>query len=325
MSDMLSNLLQDMRPRGALFDRSFMRPPWSLRFEEGAPLTLVTLLAGDGWIIPDGEAPLQMGTGDVAVVVGPVPYTIGHAPAAPPQVVVHRADLCTTPAGDQLDEVPDLCCRLDGDGGLDGEGGESSAVLLKGTYQVDGSVCDRVLRGLPRVLVVASDALPFPSVGMIVAELAHPRPGQQAVLDRLLDLLLVSTLREWLDQPDSDAPTWYRAQSDPTVGPALQLMHDDPAHPWTVGTLAAKVAVSRATFARRFAELVGEPPMSYLTCWRLCLAADLLRETDDTVEVVARQVGYANGYALSVAFKRVYGIRPTDHRRGAEPLPAAPL
>ena len=116
-------------------------------------------------------------------------------------------------------------------------------------------------------------------------------------------------MREWFSRPDAGAPSWYGAHDDPVVGRALQLEH-----PWTVCTLAYRVAVSRAAFARRFTDMVGEPPMAYLACWRICLAADLLRDTDETVGAIARKVGYANAYALSVAFKRVTGIRPTEHR-----------
>ncbi|MEW2084025.1 AraC family transcriptional regulator [Streptomyces sp. NPDC005283] len=90
---------------------------------------------------------------------------------------------------------------------------------------------------------------------------------------------------------------------DPVVGRALRLLQDDPAHSWTVASLAAKCGVSRAGLARRFHELVGEPPMAYLTGWRLALAADLLRESDATVEAVARKVGYSGSFALSAAFE----------------------
>jgi AraC-like DNA-binding protein len=318
MLDLLSGLLQDVRPRGAVFDRSFMRPPWSLRFDERAPLTMVALLHGDGWLRAEGEQPVRLDAGVVAVVVGPTSYTISDQPDAKPNIVIHSAERCTTPDGRILEDGPELCSDIP----IDADG---SSVLLKGTYQVEGSVCERVLRGLPRVLVVPSNARAHETMGMIVAELADPRAGRQAVVERLLDLLLISTLREWLDEPGSQPPPWYRAQTDPVVGPALRAIHDDPAHPWTVGALAEHVTVSRATFARRFSELVGEPPMSYVTCWRLCLAADLLRQTDASVGDIARQVGYANAYALSVAFKRVYGIRPTDHRRhgGALGAPAS--
>jgi AraC-like DNA-binding protein len=139
-------------------------------------------------------------------------------------------------------------------------------------------------------------------------------PGQEAVLDRLLDLLLIATLRAWFAGPEAEAPSWYRAHSDPVVGRALRMLHHHPAHPWTVAGLAKETGVSRAALARRFTELVGEPPMSYLTEWRLARAADLLREPDATVGSVARQVGYGSPFALSTAFKRHRGVSPRVHR-----------
>ena len=137
------------------------------------------------------------------------------------------------------------------------------------------------------------------------------------MLDRLLDLLLIATLRAWFDRPGGDAPAWYRAQSDEIVGPALRLIYDDPARRWTVASLASEVGVSRAALARRFTELVGDPPMTFLTEWRLSLAADLLREPGATLGSVAHQVGYGSPYALSTAFKRSRGISPRDHRLAA--------
>ena len=134
------------------------------------------------------------------------------------------------------------------------------------------------------------------------------------MLDRLLDLLLIAALRVWFARPDADAPGWYRASADPVVGPALRLLHESPAEPWSVGSLAAQVGVSRAALARRFTDLVGEAPMTFLTGWRLALAADLLREPEATVGSVARQVGYGSAFALSAAFKRVRGISPAAHR-----------
>jgi AraC-like DNA-binding protein len=98
------------------------------------------------------------------------------------------------------------------------------------------------------------------------------------------------------------------------AGHALRLLHKNPARAWTLADLAAEVGVSRASLARRFAARVGETPMAYLADWRIALAADLLRETTDTVDSIARKVGYANAFALSVAFKRLRGITPTAHR-----------
>ncbi|HEX6578868.1 MAG TPA: AraC family transcriptional regulator, partial [Jiangellaceae bacterium] len=155
---------------------------------------------------------------------------------------------------------------------------------------------------------------------LLGAEIVKDDPGQEVVLDRLLDLLLISVLRTWFSQPDSGAPAWYRADGDPVVGRALRMLHNNPATGWTVAMLAAATGVSRASLARRFTDLVGEPPMSYLTGWRLALAADLLREPDVTIAAVARQVGYSSPFALSTAFKRVRRISPQEHRTRASGL-----
>src|SRR4051794_527771 len=131
------------------------------------------------------------------------------------------------------------------------------------------------------------------------------------------NLLLIAVLRAWFARPDAEAPRWYRAYSDPGVGKALRLIHADPARSWTVAELAAEAGVSRAALARRFTELVGEPPMSFLTDWRLSLAADLLLEPDATIGSVAYQVGYSTPFALSTAFKRVRGITPKQYKLAA--------
>lgn len=122
----------------------------------------------------------------------------------------------------------------------------------------------------------------------------------------------------WFSCPEAEVPAWYRALADSVVGRVLRLVQGDPAHPWAVATLASKAGVSRAAPARRFSELVGEPPMTYLMDRRLALAADRLRETDDTLDAIARHVGYGSAFALSSAFKRVYGVSPQEHRTRAE-------
>ncbi|MCK8678367.1 AraC family transcriptional regulator [Streptomyces lichenis] len=312
MDDALSGLLQDVRPQGALFDQSVVNPPWSLRFLDAAPLSLLTMVSGGGWVVPDGGEPVRVLQGDVAIVTGPEPYTVADDPGTPQLVLVHSGDRCTTPGGALVvgDALP-MC----GPGpAVDGQGG---AKLLRGTFQVRGSVSERVLTALPRVALVPATPEGCPALEMIEAELRRDAPGRQVMLDRLLDLLLVCALREWFELPGAQAPSWYRAHADPVVGRALKLMHGDPARGWTVASLAAEAGVSRARFARRFGELVGQSPMAYLTEWRICRAADLLARTDATVDAVSRQVGYANAYALSVAFKRTRGIRPTEHRARA--------
>ncbi|HET8931197.1 MAG TPA: helix-turn-helix transcriptional regulator, partial [Acidimicrobiales bacterium] len=139
-------------------------------------------------------------------------------------------------------------------------------------------------------------------------------PGQQVVLDRLLDLLLVSALRAAFTST-TEMPKWYAASADPIVGSALRLMHERAGEPWTVTSLASTVGVSRAHLSRRFHDLVGEPPMTFLTAWRMALAADRLLEPDTTVTAVSALVGYTSPFTFSTAFKRHYGTSPRSYRR----------
>ncbi|MET9515272.1 AraC family transcriptional regulator [Streptomyces sp. NPDC002994] len=307
--DPLASLLYEVRSDGALFSRNIVAPPWSVRFADGTPLAVITMLRGAGWVVPGDAAPVALGRGDVAIVAGAEPFSIADDAGAgtPPLYVVHP-DQCTTADGEDISDDVILGLRTCGNSP------DGSTVLLTGSYQVDGRVSERLLSGLPRVLVVRHDGKLGPILDLTDMEISREDPGQQAVLDRLLDLLLLSTLREWFTRPEADPPAWYRALGDPVAGRALRLIHDRPARPWTVTALAEETGVSRATFARRFSDLVGEPPMAYLTSWRLALAADLLVRTEATVESIARQVGYRSAFGLSVAFKRVYGIRPSQHR-----------
>jgi AraC-like DNA-binding protein len=266
-------------------------------------------MRGEAWVVPEGGDAVRLQPGDVAIMRGPEPYTVADDPATPPQVVIHPGQRCTTPQGEDLtDTMTWLGVRTWGNKP------DGSAMLLTGTYELHGAISRRLLAALPALLVQPGDAWHCALVPLLGAEIVKDEPGQEVVLDRLLDLLLIAVLRAWFSRTETSAPAWYRAHSDPVVGRALRLLHNNPAHPWTVAALAAETGVSRAALARHFTELVGEPPMSYLTSWRLALAADMLREPDATVSAVARQVGYASPFALSAAFKRVRGISPQQHR-----------
>lgn len=189
--------------------------------------------------------------------------------------------------------------------------------MLTGAYLLEGEVNRRILRALPPLLVVHEAELGSPLVPLLAAEIVRDAPGQVAVLDRLVDLLLIAVLRAWFTRPEAQPPRWYAAQSDPVVGPALRLLQAHPERSWTVAGLAAAGGVSRASFARRFTELVGEPPRAFLTGWRLALAADLMLDPGLTLDAVARRVGYSTPFALSTAFKRAYGVSPRVRRERA--------
>ncbi|MEO3922328.1 AraC family transcriptional regulator [Micromonosporaceae bacterium B7E4] len=309
--DALTGLLDGPRARGAFLLRSVLEPPWSLRIQDQAPLTVVVMVRGAAVVLPDTGAQRSLQVGEVAVLRGPDPYTVADDPATAPQVVIHPGQRCTTVHGESLSQAMDLGVRTWGNHP------DGSTVLLTGTYQLDGEIGRRLLAALPPLLVLPEQGRLAPLVRLIGDEIVKDEPGQEAILDRLLDLLLVTALRTWFARAEAEAPAWYRAYADPVVGRALRMLHHNPAHGWTVASLAAATGVSRAGLSRRFTELVGEPPMTYLTGWRLALAADLLREPDSTVASVARQVGYGSPFALSTAFKRERGVSPHQYRVGA--------
>ncbi|MFF4252429.1 AraC family transcriptional regulator [Streptomyces sp. NPDC001663] len=288
--------------------RACFEPPWCIRIEDRAPLTVMLMVRGDAWIVPDAGERTHLRAGDLAIARGPDPYTCADDPVTPPQALILPGAECHYPDGRSLNGVMDLGVRTWGDR-LDG-----SAVMLIGTYLWEGEISGRLLKALPPLLSLTTDVWDCPLTPLLMEEIVRDEPGQEVVLDRLLDLLVIAALRAWFSRPEAAAPAWYRALADPVVGRVLRLLQDDPAHPWTVATLAAKAGVSRAALARRFTELVGEPPMTYLTEWRLALAADALRDSDDTLEAIARRVGYGSAFALSSAFKRVYGVSPQEHR-----------
>jgi AraC-like DNA-binding protein len=316
--DAVAGLLDGPRARGAFLLRSSMNPPWSLMVRDEAPLCVVAVVRGEAWVAfaedgaggggtpPAAGAPTRLVAGDIAVIRGPDHYVVADQPGREPIMHILPGELCVTPDGAEVKPMADLGVRLWGNA-LDGE-----TQLVTGTYLLEGEVSGRLLRALPRLLSLRLDS---PLVGLLAGEIVKDAPGQEAVLDRLLDLLLIATLREWFAR--ADAPGWYRAYEDPVVGPALRMLHHEPARSWTVADLARAVGVSRAALARRFNELVGEPPMAFLTGWRIALAADLLREPGTTIGAVAEQVGYGSPFALSTAFKRVRGVSPAQYRAAA--------
>jgi AraC-like DNA-binding protein len=308
--DPLAALLDGPRAHGAFLLRSVLAPPWSLRIEDRAPLTVVSVVRGEAWIVPEDGEGVLMGEGDVAIARGPDPYLVADHPETPPQALILPDQECRTPDGGHLSELTDVGVRT---WGHDADG---PVVLLTGTYGMAGELSKRLLAALPAVLVLRAADWPTPLVELLATEIGKDLPGQEAVLDRLLDLLLIAALRAWFDRPGTSAPAWYRAHEDPVAGQALRLLQHQPAEPWTVAKLAADVGVSRAALARRFAAAVGETPMAYLAGWRLALAADLLRQHPEaTIASIARQVGYGSAFALSAAFKREFGLSPQHYRR----------
>lgn len=235
-------------------------------------------------------------------------------PATAPRIVIHPGQRCRNLAGEPLER--ELMHGVH----TWGNDPRGSTLMLVGAYESTSDISERLLRALPPLLTLSNESWKWPLVDLLCEEMEREGPGQAAVLDRRIDLLLLAILRAWFTRTGADAPSWYRAQADPLVSRALQMMHEEPAFPWRLATLCRTLGSSRAALARRFQEVVGESPMKFLTSWRLALAADMLCNPEASVGTVAHALGYSTPFALSTAFKRVRGISAREHRaRGMAP------
>ena len=256
----------------------------------------------------ENDDPLELAPGDLALVRGGPDHFVAHEPGA------H----CVSPAEFRSLHADDVHA------GDAGSPDHRSAVFLCGAYRFAGDIGRGLVEALPPVLSLpASVDDPIHAVVTLLSrEMSHVEPGQQTVLDRLLDVLVVLALRAGLTR-SATAPAWFRAASDPRLSPALQAMHANAGQPWTVDELAKLANMSRATFARVFQQALGQAPMKYLSDWRMTLARDLLLVQDTTLAEIAGRVGYSSVYAFATAFRRHHGESPGRWRQ-REALAAIP-
>jgi AraC-like DNA-binding protein len=307
--DPITALLDAPRAQGAFLLRVTMTPPWSVRIEDEAPLTIVAVTSGSACYAPDDGEPVRLLPGDLLLIARPDPYLFADTPDRPPQAVIHPGGRCETPAGASLELPMRQGVRTWGNAT------QGQDTMLVGTYPSVGAAGSRLLSVLPPTILVREAEHRTGLIAVLAKEIQGDGVGQASLLDRLLDGLTVTAIRHWVESPAERPPGWLSAGADPVVGAALDLMHDQTAEAWTVASLARRVGLSRAGFARRFTTAVGEPPMSYLTAWRLALAADRLRSDDAPVFRVAAEVGYRSQFTFSTAFKRHYGDSPLAYRQ----------
>ncbi|MFC8348129.1 AraC family transcriptional regulator [Streptomyces sp. NPDC057280] len=304
--DPLSTLLSGIRAEGSVVCHAVLEAPWTIRFVDGAPLTMVSVLRGGGvLLLPDGSRQ-PVGVGDTAIVRSSDPFHLVDHPDTPDRPHVEYEIACFT--GDAECTAEDL-------GGIRwGNEPDGATALIVGAYRASGHRHERLLRALPPVLVVNEDTEVCAWLETAAADAAQRTAGSQALMDRLLDWALVCTLRTWFEQAGSEAPAWYRGLADPILAPALEAFNARPSRSWTVEALATEAGVSRALFAKHFTKVMGRPPLTYLTECRMDEAEGLLSDTDSSIAQIAKSVGYADAFGFSAAFKRHRGVSPSAFR-----------
>jgi AraC-like DNA-binding protein len=303
--DVLSDVIVAMRVGSPNSSHVTWHAPWAQRFPSlPGSAGFQVILQGSCWLIPEDGDPVPLSVGDVVF------FPHGHGCVL--------ADSPSTPVPEDVCD-PGKEAALFGSASIAGPG--AATVTLCGGYRLDDGRVHPILRNLPDLIHLPARLGHHPelraAVDLLATEIGNPRPGADTVVASLLDMLLLFILRAHIDaRPERcQVSGWAAALADPGISAALDAVHRDPAHPWTVQSLAARAGLSRAAFSRRFSTLVGQPPLTYLTWWRMGLAGRLLRTTDARLSEVATRVGYGSEFAFANAFKREHGLSPGRYRR----------
>jgi len=277
--DVLSRAIEDLRLRGASYRHDVRTAPWSCAVDDG--MSGVHYVRRGAAQLRGERHTLDLAPGDLVII----PAGVGHVLASPTGV----------PVG-------------------------ASSEMICGSF-VFGAPDHPLLAMLPAFLHVRGDqAVERPQLAeylqCLAVEVTRPREGSSALIARLSDVVLIEALRLLsTSAPDGAIGGWLVGLRDPALAGALRAMHERPEDRWTIAKLARVAGLSRAAFAERFATMMGEPPMTYFTRWRMFRARTLLRDTTRAIEQIALEIGYGSATAFSFAFQRIHGVPPSAFRR----------
>ena len=301
--DVLTDVLNTLELNGWLSSRRELVPPWRYDFAATKDSMFHVLSYGGAYLQVEGEPePIRVKDGDVVLFPTGHPHSLYDDPTSPLTRLVH------------LDYNPQRGHQV-----VNREGEDSKLLLLCGAFHFEYPNDFPLLHRLPRLIHV-----PGPNgqmeqgladiVHLIARESASKQPGAEVVLRRLTELLFIQVIRLWIDQQAKASVQWVGALGDQPISTALSLIHESPARKWTVKELAEEAALSRSAFSARFSELVGEPPLTYLTRWRMLRATRLLKN-EVRMGTIAEMLGYESEAAFRKAFKREMGMPPAQYRR----------
>jgi AraC-like DNA-binding protein len=301
--DVLTDVLNTFELKGWLSSRRELVPPWRYDFAASKDSMFHVVSFGGAYLQVEGAAePVRVEDGDVVLFPTGHPHSLYDDPMSPLTRLVH------------LDYNPQRGHKV-----VDSEAEGPKLLMLCGAFHFEYPSGFPLLHRLPKLIHIpgAQGRLEqgFADIVLLIArESASQHLGAEIVLRRLTELLFIQIIRLWIDQQAEASIGWVGALRDQPISAALGLIHQSPAHKWTVNELAEAVALSRSAFSARFTELVGEPPMTYLTRWRMLRATRLLKN-EVRMETIAELLGYESEAAFRKAFKREIGIPPAQYRR----------
>jgi AraC-like DNA-binding protein len=304
MPDPLSEMLALVDARCSITGGFRAGGDWAIRFTPDTPVKFDAVTRGSCWLVVDGRPATHLTPGDVVVFNA-----------------LDTAVLCSAP-GVRAVTAPELDHAVDDGFALVGSGDDVE--VIGGHVSLDPAAADLFTSALPSVTHAGASSAEAPEMRRllerIVEETRSARPGAGFATDQLAQLLLLQVLRVGLQQDALTHPGWLRLHASVQLRPAVALMHADPARAWALTELAAAAGMSRSHFAHRFREISGQPPLTYLSHWRIRLAQRALRTSDATTSALAGRFGYASESSFSHAFTRVTGTSPSGYRRDARAL-----
>ncbi|BAU47847.1 AraC family transcriptional regulator [Sulfurifustis variabilis] len=330
--DTLSDVLRSVRLRSALFFYVSCRGKWAAEAPPSREIAGAVLpgadhvieyhvvTEGECWAAIVGQSPLKLRRGDIIMLPQGDPHVMSYAPGmrANPYTSAYyemkhhyRPFLVTYDSDGQPQVIPRTGNQAASDD-------DASTKLVCGFIGCDMRPFNPLIATLPRLLHLSGDrgdAWSEQFVRLAATESTSRRPGSEALLERLSEMMFVDAVRRHADSMPEQSTGWLAALRDRFVGRAMALMHEKPSEPWTIDELGKQVGLSRSALHERFVELIGQPPMQYLTNWRMQLASRLLRDTQSSVAAIALEVGYDSEAAFARAFKRLVGTPPATWRR----------
>jgi AraC-like DNA-binding protein len=308
LPDALTDILQTIHLQSTILGTAHFTAPWSIHIpdEHEDEATIHVVMKGQCWLLLQEEShPIHLQAGDLVILLQGQEHIICDDPTSPTveleEVIARKPD----PGYKRI--------AYGGDGLL--------TQLVSGNFKFRGDrTCNPFLAALPPLIHIENEAgqlIPWleTTLQFIATEIAINQLGCQCVLSRLADVLFIQAIRAYIAGLPVEQANWLRALTDSEIGIALSLIHHHPDYSWTVASLAAKVPMSRSAFAERFNQVIGHPPMQYLTTWRMIKAGNLLQESQLGIRDIATHVGYTSEVAFSKAFKRWSGIAPGIYRR----------
>ncbi len=306
-ADPLGEALHFLRMNGAYYCRSELTAPWGLTLPPmPGYLWFHVVTSGRFWLETGAQERDWIQLGDLALV----PHGDGHVLRSEPGAAAPGIlDLEREVVSDRYEIL------------RHGAGGAPTG-LICGAVRFAHPAAGNLIEILPKTIHIEASSSPRlewmqSTLRMMASEACELRPGGEAVITRLGDILVIQAIRAWIESDPAAHGGWLGALQDPQIGRAISHIHRDPARNWTVASLADELAMSRSAFAARFTELVGEPVMSYVAHWRMQLAVAALKDEGATVGQLADRLGYQSEAAFSRAFKRVIGVSPGAIRKRA--------